>query len=191
MCAYAWMGGSIKRFLCIGIAVAILLTCAMPGVFSIEEGTAAAAMSGRTNFITDRYDFDDVLQRPYNDDVPLGFSENIFALHSPGWGFSRIYRTGLTTEYQMNVTLTAGGPALLPTGTGVYRPSYVTQTRPAGREAEPDPRISVRDGEYPKPSASFTGYWGYLNSLNDGNTNQSQRWTNYVDTRYDTGETGP
>ena len=64
-----------------------------------------------TNFITSKFDMDRILQREYVDNVPLGYSENVFSLYQPGWGFDRnhIYRTGVPTGWGMPVTVTVNG----------------------------------------------------------------------------------
>lgn len=86
------------------------------------------AMAGSAR-LADRYDLDRVLERPYERGLLAGFSENLFALYSPGWGFENdsLYRTGLDTGYGMPVEIAANGLPLSPER-AVWRPSHVHST---------------------------------------------------------------
>lgn len=73
------------------------------------ERQERAAVSDRTDFITSDTDIDQLLKRDYVDNVPLGYSEDLFSLYQPGWGFDRsdVYRTGIASGFGMPVTVTA------------------------------------------------------------------------------------
>ena len=191
----------MKRFVSLVIAIALVAglpwvqgTPALSMATAATAATAVTAVPDRTDFITSSRDYDKILERPYNDDVPLGFSDNLFALHSTGWGFSRVYRTGLNAEYTMPVSVAVDDVAISPDTTrGVYRPSHVTQSW----ETEitdgqlVDKIISVKTvGEYPKPNASYVSQWGSLVALNDGKTGDKEGQGNTNWTTYETNRLG-
>ena len=167
----------MKKLICLSLSLIMIITSFTAFNIFAVNGTAEPQTEG-TNFITGDYDFDEILKRPYNDDVPLGFSDNIFALYSSGWGFSRIFRTGLSREYNMNVNLNIDGELNMP-NTATYRPSQVSMEQ-VGDVIESVISVNTAGTGYPMPKASYTSQWGYINSLNNGVTTENNRWTNYV-----------
>jgi len=164
-----------------GILMSVLLVLPL---FSFSMQTIpSSASGGRTNFITSSVDIDTLLRRPYEQGVPLGFSDNIFALYSSGWGFDQtsIFRTGLTQGYNLPVTLTVDNAVVNPE-TAIYYPSNVHSRfeRDTAIVAETYSNIAP----FAALSASFTSPWDNLNEINDGIISYGDprsRWTNYSD----------
>lgn len=72
-------------------------------------------------------DFDALLCRRYEDNVPLGYNEKVFSLYHPGWGFDRkdFYRTGNVQGWNFAVTVEINGVPLS-VSEAEFIPSYVT-----------------------------------------------------------------
>lgn len=162
-------------------AMAMLLVCAVINSVCVSDITAAAAEeekvstgSNRTEFITSNTDIDELLRREYVDNVPLGYSEDLFSLYQPGWGFDRqdVYRTGIASGFGMPVTVTANQIPIL-VQDAEFTPSVVTSTYIP--EETTGPRLvktnislnakSIYNGAqteaYPRVDASFSQeQWG-------------------------------
>lgn len=136
-----------------------------------QEGKAP--VSDRTDFITSETNIDELLKREYVDNVPLGYSEDLFSLYQPGWGFDRsdVYRTGIATGFGMPVTVTAN-KIPISVDQAEFTPSVVTSSHTPKEEG---PKLvktnislnakSIYNGaqteEYPRVDASFSQeQWG-------------------------------
>ncbi len=71
-------------------------------------------------------DIDKILERPYDEAVPTGFSELIFASHSRGYGFDKdtISITGHKTYFDMQISVRIDGDDIA-VDSGIYHPSFV------------------------------------------------------------------
>lgn len=138
------------------------------------ERQERAAVSGRTDFITSDTGIDQLLKRDYVDNVPLGYSEDLFSLYQPGWGFDRsdVYRTGIASGFGMPVTVTANQIPIT-VDQAEFMPSVVASSHTPGEEAGPKlvktnislNARSVYNGTqteaYPRVDASFSQeQWG-------------------------------
>lgn len=97
-------------------SLGMIMACVMAGNLCLSSVASAGvdrqekgSVSDRTDFITSDTDIDQLLKRDYVDNVPLGYSEDLFSLYQPGWGFDRadVYRTGIASGFGMPVTVTA------------------------------------------------------------------------------------
>ncbi|GAB3398884.1 hypothetical protein GCM10027515_04580 [Schumannella luteola] len=162
----------------IAAAVIIGLTVDGPLGSSMSE-TAHASADERTSFATSGVDIDEMLARPLEPGVPVGYSEDLFALYSPGWGFDTdsISRTGIAANHRMPVTVSSSG-ATIPVGSATARPSQVTsesgEARVSRNLVTPDTAVS----------ASYTSVWDQLSQVNDGVVSYGEtprnRWSNWA-----------
>lgn len=128
----------------------------------------------QTNIITSGTDINELLKREYVDNVPLGYSEDIFSLYQPGWGFDKqdVYRTGIAAGFGMPVTIKANDIPVL-VKDAQFTPSFVTSNYQLEETTEPEiiktnislNANSIYNGasaaEYPKVDASFSQeLWG-------------------------------
>lgn len=170
-----------KRMLCIVLS-AMLCLSVITGGFHIKAETVSG-----TNLITDNFDIDEILKRPYDDGMPLGFSENLFALYSSGWGFDQpsIYRTGLSQGYSLPVTIEANGVPV-PLSNATYYPSHIhSQFIDDAKTSENVAVFSTNLAKSATVDSSYTSVYDSLSQINDGIISFADaprsRWSNYAD----------
>lgn len=100
-------------------------------MFSIKEKRCipSGGSEGRCRSLMEIYDLDRILRQPYLPGMLSGFSENLFALYAPGWGFDStcIFRTGLDTGYAFPLCIYVDGEKISPSR-ATYRPSFIHST---------------------------------------------------------------
>lgn len=137
----------------------------------------------RTDFITSKTDINDILKRNYTENVPLGYSEDIFSLYQPGWGFDRndVFRTGLDTGFGMPVTVSVND---LPISvkSAEFIPSYVTSTF-SFQDVQGGQQFEINVAPEAQASASFSQEkWGSsLSYAFDGDVEiaETKFWNTY------------
>ena len=158
------------------LLVAVMIVC----IFSSNMVSAAQGAEKIVNV-----DWQSLLQRPYTDGVPLGYNEDVYSLHQPGWGFDEaaIYRSGCQDAFGMGAEVYVDGVPLK-TGNAIHTPSYVYM------EVATDPSELVsnvnhaRDKDVVKKvSFAQTDYGCTLDMAFDGDTtNANQTWNTWTPT---------
>ena len=140
-----------------------------------------------TDFVTSKIDIDAMLARPYDNTVPVAFSEGVFAIHSYGWGFDNetLFSTGNGTGLGMPIEIFVDD-IRVNYDSAIWRPSHVTANYSSTTEnGKPKPTNIAPTA---KVSATYTSTYDPdgLAHLIDGIINYSatprNRWSNYVST---------
>lgn len=157
-----------------------LLSAILVFVPQVDMSTQALNSAKATDFITSKVDIDELLRRPYDENVVTGYSDGLFALHSNGWGFDNnsVFRTGLSTGYGMQTDVLIDGAATIPTS-GEFMPSHITRTYRADELSFMKNNLAIGA----TVTASFTSKYDTLSQVNDGiisyNDAPRSRWSNY------------
>jgi len=144
-----------------------------------------AASATEPKMPTISVDWQTLLRRPYTEGVPLGYSEEVYSLYQPGWGFDRsvIYRSGCREAFGMETTVYVDGQPL-PTGEAWHTPAYVVTEAAERRYVE----INHADDDDAEKTVSFaqTKYGNTLNMAFDGDISDvGKNWNTWdAVTRY-------
>ena len=150
------------------------------------ENTPVYIRNGNTtDFVTSGIDIDAMLARPYDNTVPVAFSEGVFALHSYGWGFDNdtLFSTGNSTGLGMPIEIFVDG-IKINHDSAVWRPSHVTAIYSSSTE-NGQPK-STNIAPTASVSATYTSTYDPdgIAHLTDGIINFAStprnRWSNYV-----------
>lgn len=143
-------------------------------------------ISTTTDFITHTVDIDAMLERPYDDLTYAAFSEQVFAIHTTGWGYDSgsLMVTGDESGQGMPVTLRVNGVKVNPTS-ATWRPSHLESFFIASGNSE----VSSLEGNLAPTadiSASYTSVFDPdgLRHIVDGTVSYNDmprnRWSNYA-----------
>lgn len=80
-----------------------------------------------TPLLKGKVNLDKLLYRQYRDNIPVGYSERIYALYGDGLGFARdtVRQTGISLYHGMEVKIDYKDKVLQPSSTGTWYPSHV------------------------------------------------------------------
>lgn len=158
------------------LLVAVMIVC----IFSSNMVSAAQGAEKIVNV-----DWQSLLQRPYTDGVALGYNEDVYSLHQPGWGFDNaaIYRSGCNEAFGMRTEVYVDGKPIK-VGNATHTPSYVYM------EGSSDPGDFMSKVNHARDKDAFkqvsfaqTDYGCTLDMAFDGDTtNANQTWNTWTPT---------